>query len=37
LAVLDDVGHALMHERPELLAPLLADWLARAGGALSLP
>jgi pimeloyl-ACP methyl ester carboxylesterase len=33
LAVLDGAGHALMHERPDLLAPLLADWLARAAGA----
>jgi hypothetical protein len=23
-------GHALMHERPELLATLLADWLDRS-------
>ncbi|WP_258229038.1 alpha/beta fold hydrolase [Arthrobacter sp. HMWF013] len=30
LAVLDDAGHALMHERPELLAALLGDWLDRA-------
>jgi pimeloyl-ACP methyl ester carboxylesterase len=30
LAVLEDAGHALMHERPDLLAPLLADWLVRA-------
>lgn len=29
-AVVDGAGHALMHERPELLAPLLADWLERA-------
>ena len=29
LAVLDDAGHALPHEQPELLAALLADWLAR--------
>ena len=29
LAVVDDAGHALMHERPELLAALLGDWLAR--------
>ena len=34
LAVVDDAGHALMHERPELLAALLGDWLerARSGG-----
>ena len=30
LAVVDGAGHALMHERPELLAALLGDWLARA-------
>jgi pimeloyl-ACP methyl ester carboxylesterase len=30
LAVVDDAGHALPHERPELLAALLTDWLARA-------
>jgi pimeloyl-ACP methyl ester carboxylesterase len=29
LAVLDDAGHALPHEQPELLRALLADWLAR--------
>lgn len=28
LAVVDDAGHALPHERPELLRALLADWLA---------
>lgn len=31
LAVIDGAGHALMHERPDLLAPLLRDWLDRAG------
>jgi pimeloyl-ACP methyl ester carboxylesterase len=31
LAVLDDAGHALPHEQPELLRALLAEWLARAG------
>ncbi|QSE90626.1 alpha/beta hydrolase [Rhodococcus pseudokoreensis] len=31
LAVLEDAGHALMHERPELLAVLLGDWLNRLG------
>jgi pimeloyl-ACP methyl ester carboxylesterase len=31
LAVLDDAGHALPHERPELLRALLAEWLTRAG------
>jgi len=37
LAVIEDAGHALMHERPELLAALLGDWLdrARAGQATS--
>lgn len=30
LAVIDGAGHALMHERPELLAALLSDWLDRA-------
>jgi pimeloyl-ACP methyl ester carboxylesterase len=30
LAVIDDAGHALMHERPELLAVLVGDWLDRA-------
>lgn len=30
LAVLEGAGHALMHERPELIAPLLSDWLNRA-------
>ena len=35
LAVVDDAGHALPHEQPELLRALLAEWLARverAGG-----
>ena len=30
LAVLEDAGHALMHERPELLTALFGDWLDRA-------
>jgi pimeloyl-ACP methyl ester carboxylesterase len=30
LTVIEDAGHALMHERPEVLAPLLGDWLHRA-------
>jgi len=30
LAVVDGAGHALMHERPELLAALLGDWFDRA-------
>jgi pimeloyl-ACP methyl ester carboxylesterase len=29
LAVLDDAGHALPHERPILLRALVADWLVR--------
>jgi pimeloyl-ACP methyl ester carboxylesterase len=29
LAVLDDAGHALPHEQPELLRALLAEWLER--------
>lgn len=33
LAVVDDAGHALPHERPELLRALLADWLERVGRA----
>jgi pimeloyl-ACP methyl ester carboxylesterase len=35
LAVIDGAGHALMHERPELVGPLLGDWLARARPQLS--
>jgi pimeloyl-ACP methyl ester carboxylesterase len=37
LAVVEDAGHALMHERPDLLAALLLDWLGRAssGAAIS--
>jgi pimeloyl-ACP methyl ester carboxylesterase len=30
LAVIEDAGHALMHERPDLLATFLGDWLDRA-------
>jgi pimeloyl-ACP methyl ester carboxylesterase len=30
LAVIEDAGHALMHERPDLLATFLGDWLERA-------
>lgn len=33
LAVIDDAGHALMRERPEVLAALVADWLGRARAA----
>jgi pimeloyl-ACP methyl ester carboxylesterase len=29
LAVLDDVGHALPHEQPDLLRALVTDWLVR--------
>jgi pimeloyl-ACP methyl ester carboxylesterase len=29
LAVLDDAGHALPHEQPELLRALVTEWLAR--------
>jgi pimeloyl-ACP methyl ester carboxylesterase len=29
LAVVDDAGHALPHEQPQLLRALLAEWLAR--------
>ena len=29
LAVLDDAGHALPHEQPDLLGALVAEWLAR--------
>ncbi len=31
LAVVDDAGHALPHEQPELLAALVAGWLTRVG------
>ncbi len=30
LAIIDDAGHALMHEKPELVGALLGDWLNRA-------
>lgn len=30
LAVIDDAGHALPHEQPELLGALLAEWIERA-------
>ena len=33
LIVVEDAGHALIHERPEVLGPLLADWLRRAAPA----
>lgn len=31
LAVVDDAGHALPHEQPDLLRALVAEWLARVG------
>jgi pimeloyl-ACP methyl ester carboxylesterase len=31
LAVIENAGHALLHERPELLAAFVGDWLDRAG------
>ena len=37
LVVADDAGHALPHERPELLAAALADWLARVGRGEAIP
>lgn len=30
LALIEDAGHALMHERPELFASLFVDWLDRS-------
>jgi pimeloyl-ACP methyl ester carboxylesterase len=33
LAVLEDAGHALIHERPDVLAALLADWFERVQSA----
>jgi len=30
LAVIEDAGHAAIHERPDLLAALIGDWLDRA-------
>lgn len=29
LAVIDDAGHALPHEQPDLLRALVGEWLAR--------
>ena len=29
LAVIDDAGHALPHEQPELLRALLVEWIGR--------
>jgi pimeloyl-ACP methyl ester carboxylesterase len=31
LAVLDDAGHALPHEQPDVLRALVSEWLARIG------
>ena len=31
LAVVDDAGHALPHEKPDLLRSLVSDWLGSAG------
>lgn len=33
LVIVETAGHALMHERPDLLAALLGDWLDRATSA----
>jgi pimeloyl-ACP methyl ester carboxylesterase len=33
LAVVDDAGHALPHEQPDLLRALVTEWLVRAGRA----
>ena len=33
LAVIEDAGHALMHERPDLLSALVGNWLDRAPSA----
>jgi pimeloyl-ACP methyl ester carboxylesterase len=30
LAVIEGAGHAVLHERPDLLAVLVGDWLDRA-------
>lgn len=32
LAVVEDAGHAVLHERPALVAALLRDWLERVRG-----
>lgn len=32
LAVVDDAGHALPHEEPDLLRALLARWITSEGG-----
>jgi pimeloyl-ACP methyl ester carboxylesterase len=31
LGVIENAGHALMHEQPDLLAALVGEWLTRAG------
>ena len=31
LAVVDDTGHALPHERPDVLRALVREWLDRVG------
>jgi pimeloyl-ACP methyl ester carboxylesterase len=36
LAVIENAGHALMHERPDLLGPLVRDWVARGAATPSL-
>jgi pimeloyl-ACP methyl ester carboxylesterase len=33
LSVIEDAGHALVHERPELLAALVGNWLSRCRAA----
>lgn len=33
IAVIDGAGHALPHEKPDLLAALIEDWLSRTGTA----
>ena len=37
LAVVDDAGHALPHEQPDLLRALVAEWLARVERSVSRP
>lgn len=31
LAVVDGAGHAMLHERPDMVTALLTDWIGRAG------
>ena len=33
LAIVDQAGHALIHERPDVLSALIAEWVDRANGA----